>query len=48
MVKKPNSEATTTTEGSFAEVGHVIAGVKFDSYLTPDMATKNDTRHGIG
>jgi len=34
-------------EGSFAEVGQVIAGIKFN-FLTPDMASKNDDRHGIG
>jgi len=25
----------------FAEVGQVIAGIKFTSFLTPDMASKN-------
>jgi len=35
-------------EGSFAEAGQLIAGVKFGSFLTPDMASKNDARHGIG
>jgi len=26
----------------------VIAGMKFTTFLTPDMASKNDARHGIG
>jgi len=30
-----------------AKVGQVIAGTKFVSFLTPDMAPKNDARHGI-
>ena len=34
-------------EGSFAEVGQLFTGIKFVSFLTPDMASKNDTRHGI-
>jgi len=34
-------------EGSFAEVGHVIAGTKLISILTPDMASKIDARHCI-
>jgi len=34
-------------EGSFAEVGQVITGTKFGSFLTPDVASKNDARHGI-
>ena len=37
-----------TPEGSKAEVGQVIAGIKFDCFLTPDMASKNDAKHGIG
>jgi len=35
------------SEGSFAEVGQVIAGTMFVSFLTPDMASKNDARYGI-
>ena len=35
------------TEGLNAEVGQVIAGYNFVSFLTPDMASKNDARHGI-
>jgi len=35
-------------EGSFAEVVQLIAGTKFGSFLTPDIASKNDARHGIG
>ena len=35
-------------EGSNAEVGQLIAGIKFASFLTPDMASKMDARHGIG
>jgi len=26
----------------------MIAGVNLGSFLTPDMASKNDARHGIG
>jgi len=26
----------------------VIAGTKDSSFLTPDMASKNDAKHGIG
>jgi len=29
-------------EGSKAEVGQVIAGMKLPSFLTQDMASKND------
>jgi len=36
------------TEGSFDEVGQLIVGIKFGSFLKPDMAPKNDARHGIG
>jgi len=35
-------------EDSKAEVVQLIAGTKFSSFLTPDMASKNDARHGIG
>ena len=38
---------TDTDEGSFAEVGQLITYTKFVSFLTPDMASKNDARHGI-
>jgi len=34
-------------EALFDEVGQVIAGKKSRSFLTPDMASKNDARHGI-
>ena len=37
-----------TNKGSFAEVRQLIAGTNFTSFLTPDMASKNDARHGIG
>ena len=37
----------TTSEGSFAEVGKIIAGIKFGSFLTPEMVSINDVRHGI-
>ena len=37
-----------TIEGSNAEVVQLIAGMNFTSFLTPDMASKNDARHGIG
>jgi len=30
-----------TNEGSFAEVGQVIAGMKLDSFLTPDKKLTN-------
>jgi len=36
-----------SNEGSFAGVGQVIAGIKFVSFLTPDMASENDARQGI-
>ena len=36
------------TEGLIAEVGQLIARIKFCSFLAPDMASKNDARHGIG
>jgi len=32
-------------ESSNDEVGQVIAGIKLVSFLTPDMASKNDARH---
>jgi len=35
------------SEGSFAEVGQMITGMKFASFLTPDMASKNYARHAI-
>jgi len=34
-------------EGLFAEVGQVIACMKSVSFLTPDMASKNDAIYGI-
>jgi len=34
-------------EGSFAEVRQLISAWNFASFLTPDMASKNDARHGI-
>jgi len=42
------SNNQTSYEGSNAEVGQVIAGTMFGSFLTPDKASKNDARHGIG
>jgi len=33
--------------GSNAEVGQMIAALKYVSFLTPDMAPKHDARHGI-
>ena len=36
-----------TTEASFVEVGQFITGMKYSSFLTPDMASKNDARHDI-
>jgi len=41
-------EYSTIFECSFAEFGQVTAGTKLGSFLTPDMASKNDARHGIG
>ena len=35
-------------EAQMPEVGQVIAVTNFDSFLKPDMASKNDARHGIG
>jgi len=32
--------------GSFAKVVQLITAWKFASFLTPDMASKNDARHG--
>ena len=34
-------------EGSFAEVGWLIKGRVIFGLLTPDMASRNDARHGI-
>jgi len=34
-------------DGSNAEVGQLIKGIKFGCFLTPDMASKKDARHGI-
>ena len=36
-----------TVEALKAGVWQVIACMKFASFLTPDMASKNDARHGI-
>jgi len=35
------------TEGSFAEAWQVIVGIKFDSFLTPGMASKNDVSYTV-
>jgi len=35
-------------KGSNAEVVQLIAGTNFTSFLTPDMASKNDAGHSIG
>jgi len=35
-----------STEGSNAEVGQVIAGIKLANFLTPDMASKNGAKNG--
>ena len=40
--------AIRVIEGSNAEVGLLIADITLASFLTPDMASKNDARHGIG
>ena len=36
------------SEDLFAELWQLIAGMKFVSFLTPDMASKNDDSYGIG
>jgi len=36
------------SKGSNAEVGQLIASIKFGCFLTPDMVSKNDARHDIG
>jgi len=41
-----NIEKKDIFEGSNAEVGQLITGMKFSSFLTPDMASKNGARHG--
>jgi len=38
----------TGLEGLLAEVVQVITGTKFVSFLTLDMASRNDARYGIG
>ena len=35
-------------EGPFAKVVQIIGGLKFVSFLTPDMVSKNYAIHGIG
>ena len=42
------SQCLLSNEDSFANVGQVIACSKFFSFLTPDMASKNDASYGIG
>jgi len=37
----------STVEGGNAEVGQVMVGTKFGSFLTPDMASKNDAMFGF-
>jgi len=37
----------TSSEGENAKVGQLITGTKFASLLKPNMASKNDARHGI-
>jgi len=39
---------TSVVEGSFVEFVELIAGIKCTTFLTPDMASKIDARHGIG
>ena len=43
-----NAPPDAIVEGPFGEVGQLIAGSKIGRFLTPDMASKNDARHGIG
>jgi len=48
QLRKTSLYFHSVLEASFAEVGQLIAGINFVSFLTPDMASKNDARHGIG
>ena len=36
---------TPSSVGAYAEVGQLIASIKFVSFLTPDMASKSNARH---
>jgi len=47
LIMVRENEIHSLTEASNAEVGQVIAGTVFASFLTPNMALKNDARHGI-
>jgi len=46
-----SAKGTQLMDGSLAEVGQVVAVMKFVFFLTPDMVdmeSKNDAMHGIG
>ena len=45
---KPKYRCAYTSEGSNAECGQLITDMKLRSFLTPDLVSKNDARHGIG
>ena len=40
--------AQTSVEDLFAETWQLMAGWRFVSFFTPDMASKNDASYGIG
>ena len=42
-----NLAENASIEITFAGVGQVISGIKYDSFLTPDVASKYDARNGI-
>jgi len=37
----------TNLKAQMPKLGKLILGIKFASFLTPDMASKNDVRHGF-
>jgi len=43
-----SSKSLHVIEGSNAKVGQLIAALKYVGFLTPENASKNDARHGIG
>jgi len=48
-VNYPTSAKTSLLyESSFVEVGQLIACILIASFLTPDIASRNNVRHGIG
>jgi len=40
-------ENKASIESLFSVVGQVIVVIKLDKFLTPEIASKNDARHGI-